>query len=262
MATGATDDEAESFIDWTAGDMSTGGYDTDYEWGRARTAAADSTDTTPWRWSGGGIGYLYWWSMAATDHPVGGDLTGDGPDELLFLNSAWSHLYTWSGSNCQYLWGTGGDWIHWWKLADDDRYVAGDFDSDDDLFAPNDPWARLMEWNGSSFDCVWGAGGGAVSWWDMADSERYLTVDFDGDGAAELFSANDPWAHRQSFTGSGWTWDWGQGAGLVELWYQDDGDTHLAGEFALGAGNEDLVALKAPGWHLMVGVAPGARRGA
>lgn len=204
-----------------------------------------------WVWqSGSGSGWIGLWNQDQTnDKYVIGDFDGDGADDLLSIKDPWVHLHRYTGSGWQFMWGTNSGSIHWWNLSPSDKYVAADFDGDgrDELLAIKDPWAHLMKWNGSSWQYLWGTGGGWIGWWNMDNADRFLAGDLDGDGREELLSIKDPWHHVHRFNGSGWSWLSGSSSGWIGSWNMGSSDKYAVAD-ANGDGRADFLSFKDP-WH-------------
>ena len=253
LSTGMDPADVEGQLTTWAIDIEAAGWDQDSGAGLMHIGLAVSDAASPWNFeTGTGTGTIHWWNLGVDDHYLSGDFDGDGTDDFLALNDPWSHLMTYNGSGWDFEWGTGSGSIYWWNMADDDRYLAGDFDGDgaDDLLAINDPWSHMMTYNGSSFVYEWGTGSGSIHWWNMADDDEYVVGDFDGDGSDELLAINDPWVHHMEYNGSGWDYLWGTSSGSIHWWNLGPNDEYVVGDFD-GDGSDELLAISDPWVHLM-----------
>ncbi len=110
----------------------------------------------------------------------------------------------------------------------------------------------LMGWNPR-----WGNGGShTVDWWYINTNDRYVGGNFDGDGADELLAVNpNGYAHLMKFNGSSWNTRWANvGNGSIHWWRIGGADRFVAGDFLLGNGRDELLAINPTNGyaHLMV----------
>lgn len=230
--------------------ISTAGWAQQMQW---------SAGNWSWMWGNSGSGSIALWAMNSTDKYYAGDFDDDGQDEVLAISaSGWAHLMQWNGTTWQFVWGNGGSGqIALWNMATTDRFYPGDFDSDgrDELLGiSTSGWAHLMEWNGSSWQFVWGnSGSGQIALWNLGTNDRYLVGDYDSDGQDEFLALSTTgWAHVMHWNGAAWQWLWGNGgSGTIGLWLMNTGDRYLSGDFD-DDGQEEVLAISSGGWvHLM-----------
>lgn len=157
----------------------------------------------------------------------------------------------------QYLWGSGANQFGTWNMNPGDKFVAGDFDADnqDELIAVSTTgWAHLLQYTGAGWQWVWGTGpNGQIGTWKLGPGDQFVSGDFDGNGRDDLVGVSATgWSHLLTWTGSAWQYLWGTGPnGQIAVWKLGAGDQFVAGDFN-GDGRDDLIGVSTTGWsHLM-----------
>ena len=211
-----------------------------------------------WQWiSGGGTGQIGLWFINTPDHYLTGDFDGDGKDELLALNpsNGWHHTMSFMGTTWQWLGGGGTGQIALWFLDPDDWYQTGDYDGDgkDELLALNpNGWHHTMRLSGTAWQWFQGGGSGQIGLWFVNAPDRYVSGDFDGDGAANLLSINpsNGWSHTSRFAAGANVWQWmagNAGAGQMAYWIFGAQDRHIPGDYD-GDGKVEVLQVNPNGW--------------
>ncbi len=207
----------------------------------------------------GGSGSIHWWLIDSDDSWVAGDFDGDGRDELLAINpNGWHHTMAYNGSSWQFIEGGSNGSIHWWNIASDDFYVAGDFNGDgrDELLAVNpNGWHHTIAFNGSSWSFVEGDGSGSIAWWFIAGNDSYAVGNFTGGVEEELLAVNpNGWHHTMRFNGSSWSFVEGDGGGAIHWWFISGNDNFTAGDYDCDGLDELLAVNPANGWSHTIGM--------
>jgi len=165
-----------------------------------------------------------------------------------------------SGNNCwQWKWGNQDNLgqIALWNMNSSDKYLAGDFDNDDQdevLAIATNGWAHVMEYSNGSWQWRWGNDGvGKIALWNMNSTDRYFAGDFDNDGQDEALAiATNGWTHVMEYNSNSWQWRWGNnGVGKIALWNMKSTDRYFAGDFD-NDGQDEVLAIATNGWaHVM-----------
>ncbi len=172
--------------------------------------------------------------------------------------------------------GNNSDWLKSWTNQTDNRwlgfwylgagtYLSDDFDGDgeDELFTAGDSpgWAMLQDFicsPGFDWEYKWSNMGiGSIGFWNLGNFQQFNSGDFDGDGAAELFSmsfasiSTNFWAMVQSYNTSSHTWDYrwsNMGDGKIDNVSIDKDNFNTIGDFDGDGKDELFMASESTSW--------------
>ncbi|MEM7249492.1 MAG: hypothetical protein AAF533_29555, partial [Acidobacteriota bacterium] len=178
--------------------------------GWARLLFFDGSDWDS-SWDNDGSGSVGTWSLTEGDRLLAANFdAGNGRDELLFVNEGgWSRLLSFDAGGWEEKWNNGGsDYIRFWHLIPDDRYVAGDLvvgDDRDELLALNmNGTAQFLSFDGDSWEEEWSNGGaGNIGLWYINPGSRYAIGDFQAGTLREELLSLQPlngWAHLHLYS--------------------------------------------------------------
>lgn len=155
-------------------------------------------------------------------------------------------------------------WIGGWAGNSYDQKLVGDFDNDGDeemMLVSNSSWSAIQEFSCtlmSSWYTRWHNGGnGYIGGWYMANGDKHIVGDFNGDGKTDLLSINDNkyWSALQTFNKNAGNWVglWNNGGNhWISGWYIQNGDEYKTADFD-GDGKDELLCIsKTGGWAAML----------
>ena len=211
-----------------------------------------------WKLFSGGNSFDNLWTTRSDDLYVVGDFNGDDIEEILFANPDGKYRtlkllgspssYSWS--SMQYA--TNGN------IDVGDKLLAGDFNGDgtDEVMlikANGAHYTMKLNTATQNWDILSSANNGKIYWWNISQSNQFVTGDFNSDGKDELLAISvGGWHHTMHYSNNQWLFLEGNGSGQIGLWNIGVGNRFITGDFNYDGKDELLAISPAGGWsHTM-----------
>jgi hypothetical protein len=182
------------------------------------------------------------------------DLDGDGQIETVEGNGALAKVI----KNGAVIWQHNGP-IDGWNRSDDDQFYAADLDGDHHqeivVADDKDKWTGVFKWDGEALHTIWGSPSplkGPAGDWNPG-SDLFLVADFDGDGADEVFLANND----DLWTG---VLKW-QNASLHPVWMSPTPVHGPAGDWVRNGTDQFLSSVNPSVWLTTLTAGPASSNG-